>query len=99
MTRAVWNGTVVAEVARTVAVEGNPYVPPDALRREYVATSRTRTWCFWKGVARYYTVRVGGASLPHGAGYHPRPSPPARRIPGHAAFGPGVVVEDHREPE
>ncbi|GGJ73442.1 DUF427 domain-containing protein [Streptomyces brasiliensis] len=65
--RAVWNGAELAEAEHTVVVEGNHYFPPESLRREYFAESRTRSLCPWKGVARYYTVAVGGQANPDAA--------------------------------
>ncbi|GBP98776.1 DUF427 domain-containing protein [Streptomyces spongiicola] len=98
MLRAIWNGTVIAEAERTVFVEGNHYFPPQALRREYFTESRSRSLCFWKGLARYYTVTVDGRTMPDAAWYYPRPSPLARRIKGHVAFGRGVRVEGEPGP-
>jgi uncharacterized protein (DUF427 family) len=90
--RAVWNGTVLAETSRTIVVEGNHYFPPDSLNREYFTTSATRSLCFWKGMASYYSVRVGGTTIPDAAWYYPRPWPLARKIKNHVAFWKGVQV-------
>jgi uncharacterized protein (DUF427 family) len=97
MLRAVWNGTVIAETPRTVIVEGNHYFPAEALHRQYFTESRTRSLCFWKGLARYYTVTVDERTNPNAAWYYPHPSPLARRIKNHVAFWQGVRVEG--EPE
>ncbi|MER5209590.1 DUF427 domain-containing protein [Streptomyces sp. NPDC002838] len=97
MLRAVWNGTVIAEAPRTVIVEGNHYFPPEALHREYFTETRSRSLCFWKGLARYYTVTVDGRTNRNAAWYYPHPSPLARRIRNHVAFWQGVTVEG--EPE
>ncbi|MGH3311401.1 MAG: DUF427 domain-containing protein [Streptomyces sp.] len=97
MMRAVWNGTVVAETPRTKRVEGNHYFPPESLRPEYVTASPTKTLCFWKGMARYYTLQADGAVNPDAAWYYPHPTPLARRIKNHVAFGHGVTVEGTRE--
>ncbi|MFF8844367.1 DUF427 domain-containing protein [Streptomyces sp. NPDC015127] len=51
MLRAGWNGTVIAEAPRTVVMESNHYFPPEALHREYFGESRSRSLCFWKGLA------------------------------------------------
>jgi uncharacterized protein (DUF427 family) len=93
MTRAVWNGAVLAEAERTVVVEGNHYFPPESLHRVYFTASRSRSLCFWKGIARYYTITVGGQSNRNGAWYYPHPTPFARKIKNQVAFGNGVVVE------
>ncbi|MFD4371175.1 DUF427 domain-containing protein [Streptomyces sp. NPDC058486] len=98
MMRAMWNCTVIAEAPLTVVVEGNRSFPPESLRREYFVECRTKSLCFWKGIARYYDVSVGGQTNPDAAWYYPKPSPLARRIKSHAAFRQGVVVEGTPEP-
>lgn len=99
MLRAVWNGTVIAEAPRTVVVEGNHYFPPEALHREYVSEGRSRSLCFWKGLARYYDVTVDGRTNPNAAWYYPHPSPLARRIKDHVVFRQGITVEGEPEQE
>jgi uncharacterized protein (DUF427 family) len=88
--KAIWNGAVVAESDAPVVIEGNYYFPPDAVRREYLRESPRRSLCFWKGVARYYTLEVNGQRNEDAAWYYPQPSPLARPIAGHVAFWHGV---------
>jgi uncharacterized protein (DUF427 family) len=97
MTRAVWNGAVLAEAPRTVRVEGNHYFPPESVNREFFVDSPTTTLCPWKGLARYYTLTAGDAVNPDAAWYYPHPSPLASRIKNHVAFWNGVRIEG--EPE
>ena len=97
MMRAVWNGVVLVESPATVRVEGNDYFPVEAVRLEYFIDSPTKSVCPWKGLARYYTVVVDGATNPDAAWYYPKPSPLARRIKNHVAFWNGVQIEG--EPE
>lgn len=33
--KAIWNDNVIAESDKTIVVEGNHYVPPNALTTEY----------------------------------------------------------------
>jgi uncharacterized protein (DUF427 family) len=99
MMRAVWHGAVIAEAPRTRVVEGNHYFPPESLREEYLSNSALRTLCPWKGVARYLTITVDGATNPRAAWYYPHPSPLARRIKNHVAFWYDVTVEGTQEPE
>ncbi|MDI3406232.1 DUF427 domain-containing protein [Streptomyces cavernicola] len=61
---------------------------------EHFTQSRARSLCFWKGLARYYSVTAGGQTDRNAAWYYPHPSPLARRIKHHVAFGNGVVVEE-----
>ncbi|CAA9518931.1 MAG: hypothetical protein AVDCRST_MAG79-78 [uncultured Thermoleophilia bacterium] len=92
MAKAIWNGTVIAESDRTVEVEGNRYFPLDAVRREHLVPSDTRTTCSWKGVASYYTLDVAGERNPDAAWFYPSPKGAAARIEGHVAFWRGVEV-------
>lgn len=99
MMRAVWHGVVLAETPRTIRLEGNHYFPAESLRREFFVVSSTKTVCPWKGLARYYTVRVGDHVNPDAAWYYPHPSPLARRIKNHVAFGNGIRIEGVPEGE
>jgi nucleotidyltransferase-like protein len=74
MVRAVWNGAVLAESDHTVKVEGNHYFPPQSLHREYFTASRTTSTCPWKGLARYYSITVGGKN------YRRRENQPGRGL-------------------
>ena len=59
MTRAIWNGTVIAESDACETVEGNQYFPPAAVKREYLQPSEPHTGCGWIGTS-YYDVVVDG---------------------------------------
>lgn len=93
VTRAVWNGVVIAESCRTVRMDGNHYFPPESVRREVLVESRRRSLCPWKGMARYFSLRVDGEVNPDAAWYYPRPTFLARRIRNHVAFWNGVQIE------
>lgn len=94
MTRmqAVFNGTVIAESDETRVVEGNHYFPRADVREDYLRPSKAKTLCFWKGLASYHDVEVGGVRNTGAAFYYPKPSPLARRIKDHVAFWQGVQV-------
>lgn len=64
MIRALWNGAVLAEAPRIVHLKGNDYVPPEALRRDFLTDSSTTSLCPWKGAAHYYSVTVDGQVNP-----------------------------------
>jgi uncharacterized protein (DUF427 family) len=93
MSKAVWNGAVIAESEQTVVVEGNHYFPPQAVRQEYLRPSSTHTTCHWKGQASYYDVVVDGQTNPDAAWYYPSPLPAAQAIAGYVAFWKGVTVQ------
>ncbi len=90
--KAVWNGTVLAESNRTEVVEGNQYFPPDAIDKQYFASSDTHSVCPWKGTASYYTVEVNGKRNPDAAWYYPQTKDAAKNIEGYVAFWKGVEV-------
>ena len=95
MPRATWNGAVVADAAADAIeiVEGNVYFPPDAVGRDHLVPSDTRTVCPWKGTASYYHLTVNGQINRDAAWYYPDPKPAAENIRGRIAFWRGVRVE------
>jgi uncharacterized protein (DUF427 family) len=93
VTKALWNGAILAESNRTVVVEGNQYFPPDSLRAEYFRSSETHTVCPWKGTASYHDVEVNGERNADAAWYYPDPKPAASQIKDYVAFWKGVKVE------
>lgn len=92
MTKAIWNGAVLAESEATVVVEGNHYFPPESLHREYFSPSSTHTTCSWKGTADYFSITVEGATNTDAAWVYPDPKPAAKEIAGYVAFWRGVSV-------
>ena len=92
MTKAIWNGEVVAESDDTVVVEGNHYFPAGSARRELFVESDSHTVCPWKGTASYYTLVVDGERNEDAAWYYPEPKPQAEAVRGRVAFWRGVQV-------
>ncbi len=92
MTKAVWNGAVVAQADTTVMVEDNHYFPPAGVDRAHLKPSPTTSICPWKGTAHYYHVVVDGVENPDAAWYYPEPKPAAAEIRDHVAFWKGVAV-------
>jgi uncharacterized protein (DUF427 family) len=90
--RAVWNGVVLAESDETKVVEGNHYFPPESVDRRYLKPSARKSLCFWKGIASYYTVEVGGERNTYAAWTYRHPLPWIRKIRDHVAFWNGVDV-------
>ncbi len=96
MTRAIWKGRVIAEAAagRVEQLEGSIYFPPDTVHLELLQPSDRRTFCSWKGAARFYHLAVDGTMSRDAAWSYPTPtSTAAHRIAGYVAFGDGVQVE------
>lgn len=94
MPKAIWNGTVLANSAKTEVVEGNHYFPPNTIESKYFVESETHTTCPWKGDASYYSVQVDGKTNKDAAWYYRDPKPAAKNIKGYVAFWRGVRVED-----
>ncbi len=89
---AVFNDVVLARSEHTVRVEGNVYFPPESVAWQHLSPTPVRSLCFWKGVAGYFTVTVGGAQSRNAAWTYRHSSPLARRIKNHVAFWNGVEV-------
>jgi uncharacterized protein (DUF427 family)/glutaredoxin len=95
-TRSAWVGEhLVARSDDVVMVEGNAYFPAAAVRHGALVPTSTRTICPWKGVARYYTVTVGGAELRDAAWSYAHPLPLARRVKGRVAFWGDAEIRVH----
>jgi uncharacterized protein (DUF427 family) len=97
VTKAIWNGVVLAESDQTIVVEGNHYFPPESINQPYFQASESQTVCPWKGVASYYDITVAGLVNRGAAWYYPDPKPAARNIKGYIAFWKGVKVESDQE--
>lgn len=93
MTKATWNGAVLAESDATIVVEGNHYFPPASIRREHFRDSASHTVCGWKGTASYYDVVVHGSVNRDAAWYYPDTLPEAKHVESFVAFWNGVDVE------
>lgn len=93
MTKAIWNGAVLAESDQTEMVEGNHYFPPQTINREYFKENNHNTICPWKGTASYYTIEVNGQKNENAAWYYPNPKDAASNIKDHVAFWRGVKIE------
>lgn len=93
MTRAIWNGVVLAESDHTVMVEGNHYFPPQTVNREYFRPSDRHTTCPWKGLCSYYDIVADDATISNAAWYYPEPKSAASNIKDHVAFYGMVTIE------
>lgn len=90
--KAIWNGVTIAESNTTVVVEGNHYFPVDAVNMDFMMPSKTKTICPWKGVANYFTIKVGEDFNADAAWYYPETKEAADNIKGRVAFWHGVEV-------
>ena len=90
--KATWKNITLAESEDTIVVEGNHYFPADSIKREHFVESATHTTCGWKGIASYYSVKVGDEVNRDAAWFYPDPKEAAANIKGRIAFWKGVTV-------
>ncbi len=80
MTRAIFDGVVIADSKDVRVVEGMMYFPLSSVADDVLVESPTTSRCFWKGKARYWHV-AGETDLAMDAAFaYERPWPLARRL-------------------
>ncbi len=67
------------------------YLPPNQIKLEYLRPESRRTYCEWKGIARYYTLILKDKVIPQIAWYYAEPTPDFSAIAGYLAFYPSKV--------
>jgi uncharacterized protein (DUF427 family) len=76
------------------------YFPPSAVDRDVLVPSAHRTFCEWKGQARYWTAAVDGREIADIAWEYTAPLERFAPIAGHLAFYPqradACFVDDER---
>ena len=92
MTKAIWNGAVLAESDKTIVVEGNHYFPPDSIHKEYFTETLSHTVCPWKGTASYYAIAVNGKTNRDAGWYYAHPKDAASQIKDYVAFWHGIQI-------
>ena len=89
--RVEFAGIVLAHsrrVLRVIETASPPvyYVPPEDIRMGFFEASERETFCEWKGLARYWSIRVGERHADDAAWSYPRPDTGYEAIRGHLAF-------------
>ena len=84
-------GIVVADTRAAVrTIETSPppswYIPPDAIAPGLLRPSPRRSFCEWKGEARYWHVEIGGQVFNDVAWSYPNPTPAFAILRDHVAF-------------
>jgi uncharacterized protein (DUF427 family) len=92
--RIEFAGAVIAETTRAYRVleTSHPpvyYLPPDDVRMDLLVPEAGRSFCEWKGNARYWTVAVGGRRAVKSAWSYPDPTARFAAIRDHLAFYAG----------
>lgn len=96
MTRAIFDGVVIAASDDVSNVEGMAYFPIESVAMDHLVESPTTSRCFWKGKASYWHVQGRSDIAPDAAFAYEHPWPLARRlVDRRIAFWHGVrIVHD-----
>ncbi len=94
--RVTFNGVAIADTRRAwrVLETSHPpvyYIPPEDLRRDLLVRTSRSSFCEWKGLARYVTVRVGERSAEAAGWTYPEPTAGFEPIRDHVAFYPAAM--------
>jgi uncharacterized protein (DUF427 family) len=94
--QVIFNGAIIADTrrAKRVLETSHPpvyYLPPEDIHLAYLSPGNGRSWCEWKGQARYYTVTVADKQAVNVGWYYPDPTPPFVTIKDHVAFYAGPM--------
>lgn len=91
--RAVLAGTVIAETTqgfRVLETHHPPtyYIPPEDVLPGALLPSPARSWCEWKGEARYFDAKANGMVSYKAAWHYPKATDQFAPIAGYFAFYP-----------
>jgi uncharacterized protein (DUF427 family) len=94
--RVVFNNATIAETAKAFRVleTTHPpvyYIPPRDIQQQFLSASNHRSYCEFKGLATYYTLRVGEKVAENAAWSYKNPSSGYVPIKDYIAFYPGRV--------
>ncbi len=94
--RVEFAGVLLAESDRALRVceTSSPpayYLPPEDVRRDLLEPFEHRTLCEWKGLATYWSLRVGERVAREAAWSYPDPDPAYAALRDHFAFHAGRV--------
>ncbi len=103
--RVVFNDTTIAETSRAFRVleTSHPpvyYIPPGDVQQQFLSRSEHQSYCEFKGLATYYTLKVEGKAATNAAWSYHNPSIGFESIKDYIAFYPERVdvcfVDDER---
>jgi uncharacterized protein (DUF427 family) len=67
------------------------YLPPEDVRLEWLQPASGRSFCEWKGVARYHDVVIGDRRLQRAVWSYPDPTPSFAALAGWFAVYPALM--------
>lgn len=75
------------------------YIPPADVKKTVLVPSQSQSFCEWKGVASYVSLRIGSRESRDAAWFYAAPTPAFASIRGYYAFYPSRVdacyVDEH----
>jgi len=94
--RVVFNDTTIAETSRALRIleTSHPpvyYIPPGDVQQRFLLPSDHRSYCEFKGLATYYTLKVGEKVAENAAWSYHNPSSGYDSIKDYVVFYPGRV--------
>lgn len=75
------------------------YIPPADIAMQYLTPSPRQSFCEWKGVANYYSIKVGGTEEKDAAWAYPTPTSSYASLAGYLAFYPQKMQACYVEEE
>ena len=92
--KVVFNGEVIADTTNAYRVleTSHPpayYIPQEDVKMEYFKVTDRRTWCEFKGRAKYWTITVGDKTENNVAWCYPTPNERFSAIKDYVALYPG----------
>ncbi|MBN3895048.1 MAG: DUF427 domain-containing protein [Nostoc sp. NOS(2021)] len=87
----IFNGVIIADThnAKRVLETSHPpsyYIPAADIKMEYLQLMPQSSFCEWKGIAGYYTIRVGEKEVHNAAWFYPNPTPAFGAIKDYVSF-------------
>lgn len=94
--QVVCNGIVIAHTqrAKRILETSQPpvyYIPPADVKTTYFMPSNHHSYCEWKGVASYYTIKVADKTIENGAWYYPQPTQEYEELTNYIAIYPSQM--------
>ncbi len=93
----IFNGVTIADSQNTYRVleTSHPpmyYIPTDDIEMKYLRlNTNKRTFCEWKGIANYYTLKVEDKEAVNAGWFYANPTPEFTAIKNYIAFYPSKM--------
>lgn len=94
--KIIFNGEIIAETNRAFRVleTSHPpvyYFPPEDVKMEFLTEAAGTSFCEWKGLAGYYSIKHGGKVAENAAWFYPNPTERFAEIKNYIAFYPSKM--------